>query len=75
MLLGLEGKNMVTLTKLNDKFFTINSDLIETLEETPDTVIVMTTGNKYVVKETQQEIIDKIVQYKRRIHLVDDRKG
>ena len=66
---------MVTLTKLNDKFFTINSDLIETLEETPDTVIVMTTGNKYVVKETQQEIIDKIVQYKRRIHLVDDRRG
>jgi len=66
---------MVTLTKLNDQLFTINSDLIETLEETPDTVIVMTTGNKYVVKETQQEIIDKIVSYKRRIHLLDDREG
>lgn len=66
---------MVTLTKLNDQLFTINADLIETLEETPDTVIVMATGNKYVVKETQQEIINKIVQYKRRIHLVDDRKG
>lgn len=66
---------MVTLTRLNDQLFTINSDLIETLEETPDTVIVMTTGNKYVVKETQQEIIDKIVSYKRRIHLLDDREG
>ncbi|MBU3804951.1 MAG: flagellar FlbD family protein, partial [Candidatus Cellulosilyticum pullistercoris] len=32
------------------------------------------TGNKYVVKETQQEIIDKIVDYKRRIHLLDDRE-
>lgn len=66
---------MVTLTKLNDQIFTINADLIETLEETPDTVVVMATGNKYVVKETQQEIIDKIVQYKRRIHLLDGREG
>ena len=66
---------MVTLTKLNDQLFTINADLIETLEETPDTVIVMAIGNKYVIKETQQEIINRIVQYKRRIHLVDDRKG
>lgn len=66
---------MVILTKLNDQVFTVNSDLIETLEETPDTVVVMTTGNKYVVKETPQEIIDKIVQFKRRIHLQDYREG
>lgn len=66
---------MITLTKLNNQLFTINSDLIETLEETPDTVIVMTTGNKYVVKESQEEIIDKIIGYKRKIHLLDDREG
>ena len=65
---------MITLTKLNNQRFTINSDLIETLEETPDTVIVMTTGNKYVVKETQQEIIDQVINYKRKTHLIDDRK-
>ena len=65
---------MIILTKLNDQVFTVNSDLIETLEETPDTVIVMTTGNKYVVKETPQEIIDKIVQFKRRIYLQDERE-
>ena len=65
---------MIILTKLNDQVFTVNSDLIETLEETPDTVIVMTTGNKYVVKETPQEIIDKIVQFKRRIYLQDEGK-
>ena len=51
---------MVTLTKLNGQQFTINADLIETFEQTPDTVIVMTTGNKYVVKESPEEIIDKI---------------
>ena len=65
---------MVTLTKLNNQRFTINSDLIETLEETPDTVVVMTTGNKYVVKETQQEIINEVIKYKRKTHLLDDRK-
>ena len=66
---------MVILTKLNDQTFTVNSDLIETLEQTPDTVVVMTTGNKYVVKESPKESIDKIVEFKRRIHLVDDREG
>lgn len=65
---------MIILTKLNNQRFTINSDLIETLEETPDTVIVMTTGNKYVVKETQQQIIDKVIKYKRKMHLLDDRE-
>ena len=60
---------MVILTKLNDQEFTINSDLIETMEQTPDTVIVMTTGNKYVVKETPEEVINKIVEFKRNIYL------
>lgn len=66
---------MVILTKLNDQTFTVNSDLIETLEQTPDTVVVMTTGNKYVVKESPNEIIDKIVEFKRRIHVVENREG
>ena len=66
---------MVILTKLNDQTFTVNCDLIETLEQTPDTVIVMTTGNKYVVKESPKEIIDKIVEFKRRIHIVENREG
>ena len=66
---------MIILTKLNGQTFTVNSDLIETLEQTPDTVIVMTTGNKFVVKETPKEIIDKIVQFKGRIHLLESREG
>lgn len=60
---------MITLTKLNAHHFAINSDLIETIEETPDTVITITNGNKYVVKETTQEVIDKIITYKRKILL------
>lgn len=60
---------MVILTKLNTQNFALNSDLIETIEETPDTVITMTNGNKYVVKETTQEVISKIINYKRQISL------
>lgn len=66
---------MVILTKLNDQLFTINDDLIETMEQTPDTVIVMTTGNKFVVKETPEEIIDKIVQFKRQIYSEQNGEG
>lgn len=40
------GFYMIDVTKLNDSVITINSDLIETVEETPDTVITLTTGKK-----------------------------
>jgi flagellar protein FlbD len=60
---------MIIVTKLNLQEFIINSDLIETIEETPDTVITMTTGKKFVVKEQPSEIIDKILTYKRNILL------
>lgn len=58
---------MITVTKLNQKELVINCDLIETIEQTPDTVITLTTGNKYVVKELQTEIIEKVIKYKRKI--------
>ncbi len=63
---------MIKLSKLNNQEFAINSDLIETIEQTPDTVITMTTGNKYVVKETQEEIIRRIIKYKQKIQLVSE---
>lgn len=65
---------MIKVSKLNNQQFTLNSDLIETIEQTPDTVISMTTGNKYVVKEKQDEIIERIVNYKKAI-FIGDRKG
>ena len=60
---------MITLTKLNTQGFALNSELIETIEETPDTVITMTNGNKYVVKETTQEVINKVIEFKKQIVL------
>lgn len=58
---------MITLTKLNMKAFSLNADLIETIETTPDTVITTVTGRKYVVQESEQSIIEQIITYKRRI--------
>lgn len=58
---------MITLTKLNDTQFVLNAELIKTVEETPDTVITITTGNKYIVKEKSAEVVDKVVQYKKNI--------
>lgn len=57
------------MTRLNGTTFVINSDLIETIEETPDTVIVLTIGTKYVVQESKGEIVDKVVEFRRRIAL------
>lgn len=63
---------MIILSKLNNQEIVINSDLIETIEQTPDTVITTTTGNKYVVKETRAEIIRRIIKYKQKIQLVSE---
>ena len=45
---------MIDVTKMNGMNITINSDLIETVEDTPDTVITLTTGRKIIVKESRQ---------------------
>ena len=58
---------MVEVTRLNKEQILINAELIEMIEETPDTIISMTTGRKLVVMETKEEMVDKIVQYKQRI--------
>ena len=47
---------MIDVTKMNGMNITINSDLIETVEDTPDTVITLTTGRKIIVKEGRQTI-------------------
>lgn len=58
---------MIRLTKLNNVSFVINCELIETLESTPDTVITLNNGKKYVITETIDEVVEKVVQYKNRI--------
>ena len=58
---------MINLTKLNDSRIVINSDLIEFVEALPDTIITLTTGQKIMVKESVEDVVNKIVEYKRNI--------
>ncbi len=58
---------MIDLTRLNDTKFTLNCDLIETIEEVPDTVITLTTGKKIFVKESRQNVVSLVKLYKKEI--------
>jgi flagellar protein FlbD len=58
---------MIDVTRLNDSKLTINAELIERVEELPDTVIRLTTGNKIIVKESRQEIKNLVILYKKEI--------
>jgi flagellar protein FlbD len=60
---------MIHLTRLNRTPLFLNSDLIEHLQSTPDTVITLTSGHNFMVLESPEEIISRIVQYRRRITL------
>ncbi|RJP31764.1 MAG: flagellar protein FlbD [Candidatus Omnitrophota bacterium] len=59
---------MIELTKLNGTVYVLNADLIETLESTPDTVISLVTGRKYIVRESLDEVRKKCISYKREIY-------
>ena len=58
---------MIDVTKMNGLEFTINADLIEVIEEVPDTVITLTTGKKIMVKESRLQIKSLVKNYKREI--------
>lgn len=58
---------MIKLTGLNNKELVINCDQIEKIEAVPETVITLINGNKYLVQEDIDEVIDLTVSYKKRI--------
>lgn len=59
---------MIEVTRLNKLKFSINADLIETVEETPDTVITLTNGKKFVVMENMEDIKNLVIEFKRQIY-------
>ena len=58
---------MIQLTRLNNHPLIVNSDLIKLVEAAPDTVLTLVTGEKIVVRESSPEVLDKIVDFRRRI--------
>ena len=58
---------MIRLTRINHVPLVLNADLIEHLEVTPDTVIAMTSGQKFMVIESADEVIQKVIDFRRSI--------
>jgi len=56
---------MVTLTKLNGTTVAVNAELIETLEATPDTIVTLINGKKYLVQESVDEVVALVIEYRR----------
>lgn len=59
---------MIKLTRLNGIEFIVNCDLIENVEATPDTIVSLTTNQRYVVKERVEEVVERVAAFKRRCH-------
>ena len=59
---------MIWLTRLNQTALVLNSDLIEHIETTPDTVITLTSGQILRVRESVEEVVRRIIDFRRRIH-------
>ncbi|MBI5867648.1 MAG: flagellar FlbD family protein [candidate division Zixibacteria bacterium] len=56
---------MIKLTQLNGHSIVVNSDLIEFVEQTPDTLVSLTTGKKIMVRESDEEIVRLTAEYRR----------
>lgn len=58
---------MIRVTRMNGTELVVNAELVEFIESTPDTVLTLTTGKKFVLKDSVQEVIDKVIAYHRSI--------
>jgi flagellar protein FlbD len=58
---------VIRLTRLNNQSLTVNSDLIKFVEQSPDTLITLVTGEKIVVRETADEVLARIVEFRRSV--------
>lgn len=59
---------MIKLTRYDGKEITINAELIQSVESTPDTIITLTTGQRFIVKDSPEEVKAKVIAYKRLMH-------
>ena len=65
---------MIEVSRLNGKKFVINAELIQYIEATPDTVITLTSGEKIMVRESVQDIVERSTEYRKRIQQEPIRK-
>jgi flagellar protein FlbD len=58
---------MIRLTRLNNQALTVNSDLIKFVEQSPDTLITLVTGEKIVVRENPEEVLTRVIEFRRAV--------
>ncbi|MCA9275492.1 MAG: flagellar FlbD family protein [Phycisphaerales bacterium] len=58
---------MISVTRLNGRAFVLNSELIRTVEENPDTIITLISGEHLVVREPAKEIVKRVIEYNRHL--------
>jgi flagellar protein FlbD len=58
---------MISVTRLNGQKFVLNAELIRTIEESPDTIITLISGEHLVVTEPSKEIVNRVIQYERHL--------
>jgi uncharacterized protein YlzI (FlbEa/FlbD family) len=61
------GAHMIQLTRLNSKPLLLNSDLIKFVEQSPDTLVTLITGEKIVVLEKGSEVLDRVIDFRRSV--------
>ena len=59
---------MIKLKKLNGSEIIVNAELIESVEATPDTVINLATGNRVIVRDSVDEVVSRVVEYKKKVY-------
>lgn len=62
---------MIELTRVNDTIFHLNCNEIERIELIPETAIILLNGKTYIVKNSAEEVIEKIVQFNKKIHVIN----
>ncbi len=58
---------MIRLTRLNNQAFIVNSDLIKFIEQSPDTLLTLINGEKMVVRETAEQVLERLIAFRRSV--------
>jgi flagellar protein FlbD len=65
-----EEADVIAVSRLDGSSFFLNSELIETIEATPDTVLTLTSQKKLIVRESPQQVIEQLIAFRRRIFAI-----
>lgn len=66
---------MIYLTKLGGKEILLNEDMIESVSQSPDTIVMLSNGHSYMVQETMDEIMERVIMFNRNSRRIVSRRS